>query len=356
MRIAILITAVTFMVGCTRTSPFPKAVNGFLVDDQLNVLDIQEGRCYSLRPLVEQQLTRNNLPKARAFSIAPNGIYFACIDYTEKIHVLDLSTGQCLNSLSLPQNCVDVGPISWKPDSSGFIFYVATAKYLPERSASDPGNIGSGFIEIAPGPGFHPHALSAVGRITNCWGTHSLARQAWCSDNCFVFGDADSVKAYDVVAGTVQTLSPGYNPMGASRQSCVFQKVPAGYADLGDVTLAISLADKRLQRLTNAALHLAVEQPVISPDGIYFIFINRTFGTTLFGLAGGFDYCLAIYDQVEDKYTKIKDLDPCAGFQFFDLDFTRPADGPLMKLIDCAVWVQPHDMKTWRSWLSSKPL
>src|ERR1035437_3166339 len=130
MRIGILILAVTASIGCARTAPFPEAVRGFLVDDHLNVLDIRGGKLYSLRPVVEQQLSRCNLPKAGTFSIAPNGMYLACVDDTKKIHVLDLSTGRCVKSLTLPPECVEVGAISWKPDSTAFIFYLATAKYM----------------------------------------------------------------------------------------------------------------------------------------------------------------------------------------------------------------------------------
>ena len=355
MRIGFLILAVTASIGCTRTAPFPEAVHGFLVDDQLNVFDIRAGKFYSLRPVVEQQLTKCNLPKARFFSIAPNGMYVACVDDAKNIYVLDLSTGRCVKSLSVSKDYVEVGSISWKPDSTAFIFYLATAKYMPQDSASDRNNIGKGFIEYASGPDFQPHALPAIGRITNRWGTYSLARQAWSTNIRFVFGDGDTVKVYDVFAGTVQTLSNGYKPIGVPQQRYIFWGATVGgYAALGDA--GTIPADIRFRLLGDATLHLAVEHPVVSPDGNYFIFVNEGFGSDIFGIAEGPDYSLAIYDQVRDKYTKIRDLYASAGFYSGNMDFTRPADGPLINLICRAVWVQPYDTKIWSSWLSPKPL
>jgi hypothetical protein len=134
----------------------------------------------------------------------------------------------------------------------------------------------------------------------------------------------------------------------------MFHDAPVGgYAELGDA--GTIHADIRFRLLGDAALHLAVEQAVVSPDGSYFIFVNEGFGSDMFGIAEGPDYSLAIYDQVRDKYTKIRDLSASAGFYFGNLDFTGPADGPLINLICRAVWVQPYDAKTWSSWLSPKP-
>lgn len=347
-----LIVTITFITGCASSAPYPKGVCGYLVDEQLDVFDIRKEQMHSLRPFVERQLASNNLPKASRYAIAPNGKYVACLE-TNKINVVDLSTGQCLRTISAPRECIDIGALSWKPDSSGFIFYAE--EYKP--TGGDPGNpLGKGYIAIAEAPVFECHAISGIGQISNRRGAYSLATQAWCSNARFVFGDDDAVKTYDVASETVQVLCKGYDPIGASQNSYVFQKRLNGCAALGNASFLMKLDREKLQPqpMRNATLNLAIERPVISPDGNYFIFVNRSFGTSLLGLAGGFDYSLVIYDQTHNMYTRIKNLEPCAGFYFFNLDFTNPADGPLIKLVANAVWVQPLDMDGWETRLSKK--
>lgn len=328
---AIVLAPLVLMLGCAKTAPYPNSVRGFLVDEELNVFAIPGGDNKSIRPFVDDVLARNNLPRGIRYSIAPNGLYVACLDAAKKMHVVELSKGKCLQTLSLPQDCVEVGDVSWKPDSGGFVCHMRTSKYTSYDPLSPAGH---GYCILALGPRFQYQILNQVGDITECWGAVSLTSQAWCSNDCFVFGDGNTIKACDVSKGTVQNLFEGYSPIGVYPDQCVYRDDVSrrGIRLLrriggGD---PVSLTNRHDVRMLNA--------PVVSPDGNVCVFLNEQWGSSLFGLAAGLDYWLTVYERRQDKYTST----------------TRIRDDDTIHLIANAVWVQPVDAEGWRTWLSKK--
>jgi len=334
--------ALVFLIGCARTAPYPNDVRGFLVDGELDVFSLPEENYTSIRPFVEQVLARNSLHKGIRYAIAPNGVYVACLDEGKKIHIVNLSTEQCLQTLSLPQDCLEVGAISWKPDSSGFVCHIRTSKWVNGQ----PFTIGEGYILFAEEPEFHWRNL--VGNITDLYGELALSREAWCSNDCFVFCDRGIIKTYDLSDKTTKTLTAGYNPVGLPPQKYLFS-TNHGYWSVFSCGSIEGGAATRLVDETGIAV---IRKPVISPDGNFIVFVNDRLGSNSFAM--GIDYSLAIYDLRQNKYAEIRQLVPCSGFYWFGLDFTGPADGPIIKLVSNAVWVYPLDMDKWWAMMSKK--
>jgi hypothetical protein len=333
------------MIGCAKIAPFPDGVRGFLVDDKLEVFRLPEGDQKSIRPFVERVLARNSLPKCVRYFIAPDGIHVACLGEGKKLYIVNLATAQCLQTLNLPPDCARVGALSWKPDSGGFTCYIRT-QWNP--NLSDTG--GAGDILFAEAPEFHWRKL--VDHVTDLSGESSLSRQAWSSNECFVFGDREVVKAYDLLNGTIKTLTAGCNPAGFPPQGYLFA-TEHGYWSVLSLRSIEGGTAKRLQNEGDMRTSIAIiREPVVSPDGHFIVFVNSRAGSFL-GVCG-IDYNLVVLDTRQNKYVEIRQLVPCRGFYWFDLDFTDPADGPIIKLISNAVWVQPVDWNGWRCWLSKQ--
>lgn len=335
-RLLLVISAAMVSCGCNNTSEVPGGVVGLLVDDHLKCLDVRTGIIRSIRPVVDGILKRSSrsggLRRVR-YVASPNGRYVACLSGENTIDIVDLAAGKALQSFALPEDCIEAGAISWRPDCSGFVCHVRTSTW----DATQPTTSGTGYILAVSlnEPGLRE--LSGIGRISELWATTCLADTAWYSNNCFLYGDGKDIKAYDLPTRQVKCLFEGYSPIAAAPDGCIYQ-TQVNSRGLFECRRIDGSNEKPLTDYQGTGV---LNRPVVSPDGRFLVFLNESWGSTLFGLAGGMDYTLTTYDRHQGRFAEIRSLEGSFG-------------APEATIMATAVWVIPLDVVGWKRMLGMR--
>ena len=330
LQMCILLFIAVITSGCDNATRVLDCAGGWLVDSQLNCMHIQKGEVTSIRGAVEQTLAHSAVDECIRYVISPNGKHVACVGQANEVSVIDINARKLLQSLTPPEDCVQIGAISWKPDSAGFVCHIRTARWDPDK----PGSRGIGRILMASvgDPGYSP--LPRAGRVVEYWGAQSLREQAWCSDSEFLFGDGSKIKAYDLARNSVEPVCEGYDPIAMSPNGCLYRSSN----EPRTLWRLRQIGDDDAVTLTNHKGMRVLHQPIVSPNGNTFVYLNARLNSTLFGLGIGFDYSLVMYCRGTEAYAELRPV-----------SVNRE-----MSLTYGMVWVQPSDMARWKAILATK--